>query len=81
MSLRLGVNYIEHGHFVEAGEVIPPGFHVPQWVIQKHRISEEEGLQLCEDRRLHREAVARRKASAGVAAVRDDALASRYGTR
>ena len=64
MSLRLGVNLLERGRFVEAGEIVPGDFHVPAWCIQKHRLTEEEGLQLCEDRRLHRERVSRRKAEA-----------------
>ena len=64
MSLRLGINLLEHGRFLEAGEVVPGDFHVPAWVVARHRLTEEEGLQLCEDRRLHREQVARRKAEA-----------------
>ena len=68
MSLRLGINLLEHGKFLEAGEIVPSNFHVPGWVLEKHRLTEEEGRQLCEARRLHREAVARRKAEARVAA-------------
>ena len=64
MSLRLGINLLEHGKFLEAGEVVPPHFHVPSWVVAKHRLTEEEGIQLCEDRRLWREQVERRKAEA-----------------
>ena len=73
MSLRLGLNLLEHGKFLEAGEIVPGDFHVLAWVIAKHRISEEEGVRLCEDRRLHREQVARRKAGAEGHAVSGNA--------
>ena len=64
MALRLSVNLLERGKFLEAGEIVPGDFHEPAWVVARHRLTEEEGVQLCEDRRRHREQVAQRKAEA-----------------
>ena len=63
--MRLRVNFIDRpGHLIEAGSVIPDGTKLPLWVIRKHRCSEQEGRQICEDRKLLRERRAKEKALA-----------------
>jgi hypothetical protein len=72
MALRLNVNFIWHGKFVDAGEEIPAHMagHVPAWCVKKHSIRLPEALRLCEDRHLLRERRAKEKAVALEAARR-----------
>jgi hypothetical protein len=60
--MRLRVNLISKRKYFEAGTEVPDSY-VPDWCRIKHRCSDVEARQICEDRNLRRQAVAQQRAA------------------